>query len=541
PEDAEQLRSTLRASADRMSPWRTALRVRHPGKGDLWIEGSAMPVREGDGGVLWHGVITDVTERMAAEQSLRESERRYRTLFNAGRDAFMVFPIGDAGLPSRFTEVNEECCRMFGYTRAELLRMSPVDLIAPETRARAAELATALLRDGHLRLDVDHITRAGRRIAADVAVTLFEVHGRRMAMAIVRDISARKTAEESLRESTERLRLIARSVREVFYIAAPDFSKIHYVNEAFERLFGIPSARLATEPMAWMHAVHPGDHDAIREVIAGLTRGVSKDIEFRIVRPDGAERWVWSRPQLIGERDGETLVIGIVEDITERRMSEESRLREAYRQRDALVREVHHRIKNNLQGVAGLLQQQATQNPELAGPMHKAIGRMQTVAVIYGLQGAAGNGPITLRDMLSAITRSVEELTGARIAVRPGERTASPLRVRESEAVPLALAVNELIVNAVKHSSEPRPGGIAAVEIALSEVPTAATITIRNPGILPPGFEFDYPSGTGVGLGLVHTLLPRNGGVDVALSGDRATVTATVRIGAPALLPAAGA
>ncbi|MCG3201283.1 MAG: hypothetical protein NFCOHLIN_01149 [Gammaproteobacteria bacterium] len=538
PEDAAQLRITLRASADRMSLWRTTLRVRHPWKGDLWIEGSAMPVREDDGSVLWHGVITDVTARVAAEQSLRESETRYRTLFNAGRDAFMVFPVEDTGLASRFTDVNEECCRMFGHTRTELMSMSPVDLFAPATRARVPELAAALLRDGHLRLDVDHITGAGHRAAADVAVTLFEVHGQRMAMAIARDISARRSAEESLRESTERLRLIGRSVREVFYIAAPDFSKIYYVNEAFERLFGIPSERLTTEPMAWMHAAHPGDHDAIRAVIAGLGRGVSAEIEYRIIRPDGTERWLWARPQLIDAGDGEALAIGIVEDITERRMSEESRLREAYRQRDALVREVHHRIKNNLQGVAGLLQQQAMQNPGIAGPIDKAIGRMQTVAVVYGLQGAAGYAQITLRDMLAAIARGVEELTGARIAVRPDQRTASPPRVREGEAVPLALAVNELIVNAVKHADEPRPGGVAGVEITLTETPGAATITIRNPGALPAGFEFDYRSGTGVGLGLVRTLLPRNSGVDVALTSDPASVTATVRIGVPALLPA---
>ncbi|MEZ5445955.1 MAG: PAS domain-containing protein, partial [Gammaproteobacteria bacterium] len=99
--DAEQLKSTLRASADRMSPWRTTLRVRHPRKSEIWIEGSAMPVRESDGSVLWHGVITDVTARMAAEQSLRESETRYRTLFNAGRDAILLFPIDERGLPLR--------------------------------------------------------------------------------------------------------------------------------------------------------------------------------------------------------------------------------------------------------------------------------------------------------------------------------------------------------------------------------------------------------------------------------------------------------
>lgn len=541
PADWEMVLVSIQVSASTMSPWRATWRVRHPTKGQLWIEGSSMPVRESDGSVLWHGVITDVTARMNAEQALRASEMHYRTLFNAGRDAIFVSPIDERGMPGTFTQVNEECCRMFGYTREQLLGMTPRDLLAPETHAEMPALAEALLREGHFRCDIDHVTSAGRRFPADVTVTLYEIQGRRMVMAIVRDISARKSAEAKLRESTERLRLIARTVREVFYIAAPDFSKIHYVNEAFERLFGIPSERLASDPMAWMNAVHPGDHEAIRAVIAGLARGVSAEIEFRIVQPDGTERWLWARAQLIDADDGESLAIGIAEDVTERRMSEEARLREAYRQRDALVREVHHRIKNNLQGVAGLLQQQAMQNPEIAGPMDKAIGRMQTVAVVYGLQGTAGYAHIALREMLAAIARGVEELTGAHIHHGPGERTGPPPRIRESEAVPLALAVNELLVNAVKHSTAPEPGGIAGVEISLDETPGAATITIRNPGTLPAGFEFDYPGNTGVGLGLVRTLLPRTSGVDVAMSSDHASVTAVVTIREPALLPAADA
>ncbi len=277
--DVQRVKASLRASAATMSPWHEAWRVRHPAKGELWIEGSAMPVHDTDGSVLWHGVITDITARMTAEQTLRESETRYRTLFNAGRDAFFVFPIDEKGMPLNFTQVNDETCRMFGYTREELMNMSPADVLAPEAHAEMPELAAVLLRDGHFRREIDHVTKAGRPVVGDVTVTLFEIHGQRTGMAIVRDVSERRSAELTLRESTERLRLIARSVREVFFIVAPDFSKVYYVNEAFERLFGIPSERLATEPMAWMNAVHPGDHDAVREVIAGLARGVSAEIE----------------------------------------------------------------------------------------------------------------------------------------------------------------------------------------------------------------------------------------------------------------------
>ena len=102
--------------------------------------------------------------------------------------------------------------------------------------------------------------------------------------------------------------------------------------------------------------------------------------------------------------------------MTEQRAAEQARLQAAIAQREVLVREVHHRIKNNLQGVAGLLQQNAARHPELAAVLSEAVGQVQAIAQVYGLQVGA-SGPLEVAGLLRAIAASVQRTFGRTIVV----------------------------------------------------------------------------------------------------------------------------
>ena len=118
-------------------------------------------------------------------------------------------------------------------------------------------------------------------------------------------------------------------------------------------------------------------------------------------------------------------------------------------------KEVHHRIKNNLQGVAGLLQQYAARHPEVAAVLGEAVGQVQAIAQVYGLQVGA-SGPLRLARVVEAIAQSVQRTFGRddRVRRRSGCRRASMLP--EAESIPIALTVNELLTNAVKHGRRRR-------------------------------------------------------------------------------------
>ena len=188
--------------------------------------------------------------------------------------------------------------------------------------------------------------------------------------------------------------------------------------------------------------------------------------------------------------------------MTEQRLAEQARFDAAVQQREMLVKEVHHRIKNNLQGVAGLLQQTAARRPEVAALISEAVGQVQAIAQVHGLQ-VGGAGPLRIQPLIEAITASVQRTFGRAITVAiegtPPQRFALP----EAESIPIALTINELLTNAIKHST---PGAIRCV---LHCDAARLAISIHNPGQLRAGFSLaQVPSGVS-GLGLVRALLPR--------------------------------
>lgn len=179
------------------------------------------------------------------------------------------------------------------------------------------------------------------------------------------------------------------------------------------------------------------------------------------------------------------------------------------RQRNVLIREVHHRIKNSLQGVAGMLRQHAQAQPWTAPILERAITQVRTVAVVHGLEGKALYNEVVLCEMAPSIARMVQELVlpaGQVITVRVN--VPERIRVSEPERVPIALILNELILNAAKHLNENESGRSLGVSVVWDDGTESACITITNPGQLPDGFDFDNECGIGTGLELARSMLP---------------------------------
>jgi two-component sensor histidine kinase len=184
-----------------------------------------------------------------------------------------------------------------------------------------------------------------------------------------------------------------------------------------------------------------------------------------------------------------------------------------------LVKEVHHRIKNNLQGVAGLLQQIAQRKPEVAGVMSEVIGQVQAIAQVYGLQVGA-TGPLRIKSVVEAITGSVQRTFGRTIRFTVEGPAPHQWALPEAESIPIALTVNELLTNAVKHSLD---GEVQCTLVCGDE---GVQIVIVNRGRLPAGFSLArFPGGVS-GLGLVRALLPRRSASLAIEARDEQVVTA---------------
>lgn len=471
-------------------------------------------------------ISRDVTERMKMERALHESEVKYRNLVESSSD--IIWSADGAG---RLTFVNEALRRIYGYEPAEMLGRPVAELLGDGQWRKSFGFFRKMLSEDRSVADYECEVRSknGERIVlSSNAIVLRDKQGRRIGVSgISKDITARKKIEAELRQSEERFRQLAENIHQAFWINTLGGDRIDYVSPGFEEIWGRRRESLYRDPRSWMEPIHPEDLPEVLKAQGRMARGERTEVEYRILRPDGAVRWINDRSYPMKRSDGTQLVCGIAEDITDRKRAEQERLSHAIQQRDALVREVHHRIKNSLQGVVGLLRHKVSKYPAVAHEIEDTIAQLRSVALVYGLQETRPDGLLDLVEVTDAICNSAESLIGGCVE-RVFERESSqPVSVAGSEAVWVAVALNELIVNALKH--QPAAAGEKHVCVHVREGAQAAEITISNRGRLPKQFDFATGRAAGIGLGLVRTLLASPGGEVVFRDGhDRVEVVLTL-------------
>jgi len=430
---------------------------------------------------------------------------------------------------------NSAAERLFGYTAEEIVGRNMDILYPPELKPDMFRRQRGILQgEAPQAYETVRMTKDGRRIHVTTSPSVIKDASGKMCgvSTIIRDNTARNLAEQALRESEERFRQLAENIKQVFWINTREGDKVFYISPAYEEIWGRSCESLYRNPESWMESIHPDDLPAVRNVLQKMARGEPTDVEYRIFRPDGTVRWIKDRSYDMKQDWGGSLVCGIAEDVTDQKMAEEQRLTEAIHQRDALVREVHHRIKNNLQGVAGLLRQKIRKYPAVAPGIEEAIVQLQSVAVVYGLQGTRADGLLNLAEMVEAICTSVEGLIGGRVERTFRRKSLRPACVAGPEAVSVAVALNELVFNALKHQSA--PVGKKRAQVEVSETRDAAEIRITNRGRLPKRFDFAASRESGNGLGLVRTLLALPGAT-IEFKYGRNQVEVLLKLGAPLL------
>jgi PAS domain S-box-containing protein len=143
---------------------------------------------------------------------------------------------------------------------------------------------------------------------------------------------------DELRESEGRFNQLADHLNEIIWLGAPDLSARYYVNPAYEKIFGCSRQSFYDDPRSPVEVIHPEDRERVETALRRLSHGGSYETEYRIIRPDGAQRWIWSRAYPIRNERGEVYrVAGIMEDITTQKEAEQERERLLTREREARV------------------------------------------------------------------------------------------------------------------------------------------------------------------------------------------------------------
>jgi PAS domain S-box-containing protein len=255
----------------------------------------------------------------------------------------------------------------------------------------------------------------------------------------------------------------------------------------------------------------------------------------RSVCKDGREIEVLvSLAPMIGLGGTPTGVAVALADVSRQRREEAERLQREREHRETLVREVHHRIKNHLQGIAGLLQQQVRQLPWLEPAVRPVRAQVLSIAKVYGLRGRMEGREHLLADMVRAIVDTVREISASEVLMV--EEPEEPgFAVSDDEAVPVALIFGELLQNALKHGG----GAPVALRLTAQSSGPAAVLEVANCGRLPEAFHPERGEGIGDGLQLALAMMPR-AGATLAVEQRGPVVAARLVLSSPVVRPVVG-
>lgn len=270
-------------------------------------------------------VAVDITERKRAEEALKHSETLHRTLFKSATDA--IFLMEDY----RFVECNEATLAVYGCSKhSDIIGQFPW-VFSPTrqpdgslSQRRAIELMEAALGGRSQRFEWTHTHLDGSEFQAEVALNRLELGDRKMLLAVVRDITERKQAEEALRESEKKFRLVTETIGDVFWMSTPGIGRMIYVSPAYEKIWGRTRESLYKSPQSFVEAIHPDDRNRVKSGVAEHAHG-KWGFEYRILRPDGSVRWIQDRGfPILDESENLYLMTGVASDITERKQAEEA-------------------------------------------------------------------------------------------------------------------------------------------------------------------------------------------------------------------------
>jgi PAS domain S-box-containing protein len=318
------------------------------------------------------------------------------------------------------------------------------------------------------------------------------------------DVTERKQAEEDVRQSRKDLDR-AQEVGQIGSWRLDVRRNVLSWSDENHRIFGVPKGTpLSYE--TFLGVVHPDDRAYVDERWNAGLRGEPYDIEHRIVA-DGRIKWVREKAYLEVDGAGSLLGgFGITQDITDRKWVEQQ-LRESLAEKELLLREIHHRVKNNLQVVSSLvsLQANALAEPALREVFGELRDRVRSMALIHEkLYESGGLARLNFADYVTSLMQSIwsaHGVVGARVKLH---LEVEPVAVSVETAVPCGLILNELVGNALKHAF---PSAEGAVTVGVCREPATGQLRlwVRDNGVGLPA-DLDWRRARSLGLRLVQML-----------------------------------
>lgn len=506
---AADLESMSRLCRQEIRNFTMEKRYIHKNGAIIWVNLSVSPLWEPEEPPSFHvAVVEDISERKRVEELLRTSEERFRLFMDnnpavawmkddQGRHVYLNKTF-ETRLGIRLEDVTDKIdSELWQIEVAEEFRRN--DLAVLNTNRPIEVVEKTINADGSpcywLSTKYPFVDAEGNRFVAGFGI----------------DITDRKHAEETLRQREEEFKALVENAPDVISLFDRDLRRI-YVNAAVQENTGLDASAMIGIPLS--EAGYPESftlplNAAIENVVAtGCKQTVEVEYEGR-----GERLWFEIRCAPVFDVDGSVLrVMTIGRNITNRK-SFEIELNKSYQEKISLLKEVHHRVKNNLQIVASLLSLQASRstNGEVVGVLQDTRNRVRSMALLHEMlyrssNLASVNFVSYIKELCGQLVMSYTPV-GGKICM---EYHIAKIGLSLEHAVPLGLIVSELVSNALKHGFPNGRNGKIMVGLQVSDNQTL-TLSVEDDGVgLPQNLQVDITST--LGLKLVSGLTQQLGG-----------------------------
>ena len=487
PADRERVMAAWQAYlAQTTLGYELEVRIVRPSGEERVVHTSAVPLREGSR-LLGHvGNSVDITERKRAEAILHEREARLRAIIATDPECLKLVSVD-----CHLLEMNPAGLAMLeAASLAEAQAKPLLDYVLPAHHAAFAELHEKVMRgeSGVLEFEVEGLRGTRRWLETHATPMRDQTGGISAILCITRDVTQRRRAEATLRESEERFRQVVENIREAFWMSDARDGGMIYVSPRFTELWGRSAEALCRAPGASLEGVHPDDRARVKAALPGMISG-NYDETHRVVRPDGTVRWVRARAFPVSDAKGKPYrIVGVAEDITEKREMEIELMR-AHRVESVgrLANGIAHDMNNTLAPIM-----------MSASLLKIGLPPAETARVVEAIESSAKRGSDLVRQLL-VFSRGVE---GEAVPIRPADlidgvaemvRQTFPRNIEIATSVPAgawsirgdATQLHQVVLNLCLNARDAMPGGgrlgLSAENVSL-DANSAATSPKAQPG-----------------------------------------------------------
>lgn len=405
----------------------------------------------------------------ARTATLRESEQRFRTIFEANPAAIVI-----AALPEGpIVAASDSVSRIFGYAPEEIVGKSSFEIKA-WADLRDRERYVALLRGGLVKeYEAQVRKKDGGLLSVLFSGSIVQLEGRPHSLNILLDITDRKQAEAALHESENRLAYALEATSEGLWDWTIDTGEVHFSSQ-WARLLGYEPEDVPQRVEFFFAILHPEDVDRVKKVLDDHLAGKTpvKTAEARLRMKSGEFLWVLDRGKVVAwdSSGNPARMVGTIADIAERRRAQDA-LQASLHEKEALLKEVHHRVKNNLQVVSSLLRLESGRHDNVAtqAVLLSMQGRIQSMALMHeSLYRSGAFAAVDLGDYLRQVAGEAFRLMNTLPGSVNLRLDLISVPVGMDQALPCGLIVSELVSNSLKHGFT--SGRFGEIRITLQRV-----------------------------------------------------------------------